>query len=61
MMIALTFVVIVESSIYSPAVSPLIEAQPKRKADAKHVKINNKTAFFIGLLLILVQDLRLLR
>jgi hypothetical protein len=39
------------SSIYSPAVLPVIEAQPENKANPKTINTDNKITFFISLLL----------
>src|SRR4030043_666634 len=49
--IALASVVIFESSIYSPVVLPVREAQPENKANPKTTNTVKKITFFISLLL----------
>src|SRR4030043_490776 len=49
--IALASVVMLASSIYSPAVLPVIEAQPENKANPKTTNTVKKAKFFISLLL----------
>src|SRR4030043_2319420 len=49
--IAFACEVMFESSIYSPVVLPVIEAQPENKANPKTTNTDNKITFFISLLL----------
>src|SRR4030067_1430396 len=49
--IALASVVMLASSIYSPVVLPVMEAQPENKANPKTINTVKKITFFISLLL----------